>query len=404
MLIIGCDLHTRFQQIAMLDTETGEIRERRLEHATGEAQRFYAALAAPARVGMEATGYARWFERMLAEQGHQLWIGDARAIRAARVRQQKTDARDAQLLLRLLVEDRFPRIWVSSPAERDTWQLLRHRDKLVRWRTAVRNQLHALAMGEGLCRKKKLWSKRGRQELEALTLGPWAGRRRQELLEMLDRLDGSIEEWDQPCSSKRSVLRWPCGCCHRAAWGRLPAWPWRWRWGRWSGFGTAASWSAIWGCIPARPAAAANSGWGPAASKATRWCGGCWWKRRRRPPGRTRFCGEGTNAGCTAAVGRWRRWPSLANWRCGGMGNSGTPERRRPRRLARRVARQTHWSGQLDRCRDGAPCLPGKNGSSEKQSWSERAGPHRWLMEFASIIRLQEYEPWEETAQNILRR
>jgi transposase len=197
MKIIGCDLHTRFQQIAMLDSATGEIVERRLEHATGEAERFYAALAAPARIGIEATGYARWFERMLREQGHELWIGDAGAIRAARVRQQKTDARDALLLLELLVQKRFPKIWVSSPAERDLWQLLRHRDKLVRLRTSVRNQLHALAMGEGVCRKKKLWTQRGRQELEALPLGEWAGRRRQELLELLDRFDGSVEELDQ---------------------------------------------------------------------------------------------------------------------------------------------------------------------------------------------------------------
>ena len=197
MIIIGCDFHTRFQQIAMLDTETGEIVERRVEHEGGEAQAFYAALPAPARVGMEATGYARWFERLLREQGHELWNGDASAIRAARVRKQKTDARDALLLLNLLIEDRFPRIWVSSPAERDLWQLLRHRHKLVRFRTSVRNQLHALAMGEGVCRRKKLWTKRGRQELQALALGEWASRRRQELLEMLDRLDGSIQELDQ---------------------------------------------------------------------------------------------------------------------------------------------------------------------------------------------------------------
>ena len=208
MMIIGCDLHTRFQQIAMLDTATGEIVERRLEHGTGEAQRFYAALPGPARVGMEATGYARWFERMLAEQGHQLWVGNAAAIRAAQVRKQKTDARDAQHLLHLLVEDRFPRIWVSSPAERDVWQLLRHRHKLVGFRTSVRNQLQALAMGEGVCRKKKLWSKGGRQELEGLALGEWAGRRRRELLELLDRLDGSLQELDQAVAQqdRKSVV------------------------------------------------------------------------------------------------------------------------------------------------------------------------------------------------------
>jgi hypothetical protein len=77
MKIVGCDLHTRYQQIAMLDQETGELIERRLEHESGEARAFYSALAAPVRVGIEATGHTRWFERMLAELGHELWIGDA---------------------------------------------------------------------------------------------------------------------------------------------------------------------------------------------------------------------------------------------------------------------------------------------------------------------------------------
>jgi transposase len=85
---------------------------------------------------MEATGYAQWFERMLAEQGHELWIGHASEIRAGVVRKQKTDARDAAHLLRLLTENRFPRIWIPSPAERDARQLLRHRYKLVCFRVS----------------------------------------------------------------------------------------------------------------------------------------------------------------------------------------------------------------------------------------------------------------------------
>jgi transposase len=95
MKIVGCDLHTRYQQIAMLDDESGELIERRLEHANGEAKEFYSKLAGRVRVGIEATGHTRWFERLLAELGHELWIGDAARIRAAEVRKQKTDARDA---------------------------------------------------------------------------------------------------------------------------------------------------------------------------------------------------------------------------------------------------------------------------------------------------------------------
>lgn len=197
MMIIGCDFHTRYQQIAVLDTETGVVLERRLEHGNGEVQKFYAQLPKPARVGVEATGYLQWFEQLLAELGHELWIGDAAEIRASVVRKQKTDTRDALHILELLAQDRFPRIWIPSPADRDVRQLVVHRVKLVQWRTRVMNQLHALAMGQGLCRKKKLWSTAGRLELEALRLGPWASRRRGELLQLLDQLNTSIKELDR---------------------------------------------------------------------------------------------------------------------------------------------------------------------------------------------------------------
>ena len=114
MIIIGCDFHTRFQQIAMLDPATGEISERRLEHENGEAEKFYATLSGPARVGIEATIHAPWFERLLCRYHHELWIGDAAEIRAARVRKQKTDSRDALHILDLLLTNRFPQIWIPS--------------------------------------------------------------------------------------------------------------------------------------------------------------------------------------------------------------------------------------------------------------------------------------------------
>lgn len=197
MKIVGCDLHTRYQQVAMLGTETGELLERRLEHANGEARAFYAHLPGQVRVGIEATGHTRWFERLLAQLGHELWIGDAAQIRAAMVRKQKTDARDAAHLLQLLIDDRFPHIWRPTMAERDLRQLLWHRQKLVWMRNAIGNQLHALAMGEGLCRKKQLWTKKGRAELEGLRLGAWASYRRQELLTLLDQLDLSLKKLDE---------------------------------------------------------------------------------------------------------------------------------------------------------------------------------------------------------------
>jgi transposase len=158
MMIIGCDYHPRFQKIALLDKATGEIRVHRLEHENGEARRFYARLPKGTLVGIEATGSTQGFERMVGECGHELWVGDRAEIRARMVRKQKTDERDAQHLLDLLMTNRLPRVWVPSPEDRDARQLLQHRQKLVRMRTAVKNQLHGLAMGQGLCRKQKLWS------------------------------------------------------------------------------------------------------------------------------------------------------------------------------------------------------------------------------------------------------
>jgi transposase len=197
MLIIGCDFHTRYQQIAMAEDSTGELLlERRLDHQSGEAQAFYRRLQGTVRVGIEATGPLHWFESLLSELGHELWIGDSAKIRASEVRKQKTDERDARLILDLLLAKRFPRIWVPTAAERDLRQLLWHRHKLVCLRTALSNQLHFLALSQGLCRKKKLFTRKGRVELSGLALGLWASRRRAELLQLLDGLDAPIAELD----------------------------------------------------------------------------------------------------------------------------------------------------------------------------------------------------------------
>ena len=214
MIIIGVDYHPSFQQIALLDKETGECKERQLNHREGEAERFYRDLKqreVSVRVGIEATGYARWFERLLAELGYEPWVGDPAQIKTKRVRKQKTDRQDAQLLLKLLLEDRFPQVWRPSPENRDLRQLLWHRHRMVQMRTRVINQLQALAMNEGQRWKKKLWSEQGRMQLEKLRLAPWATRRGQDLVGLLDCLKPSIEELtaaiEQEAQKRPEVLR-----------------------------------------------------------------------------------------------------------------------------------------------------------------------------------------------------
>src|SRR6202165_1949909 len=160
MISIGVDYHPNFQESAFMDEKTGECEERRLNHSEGEAEKFYRELkqrGVSVRVGMEATGYARWFERLLAELGFELWIGDPAVIKTKRVRKKKTDREDARLLLRLQLEKHFPIIWVPTPENRDLRQLLWHRHRLVQMRTRIMNQLQAVAMNEGKRWKKKLF-------------------------------------------------------------------------------------------------------------------------------------------------------------------------------------------------------------------------------------------------------
>jgi len=194
------------QQIARVDTGTGECGERRLTHRA-EAEQFYRELKGnQVRVGIEASGHSRWFERWLAELKFELWIGDPAQIRAKRVRKQRNDRFDAQHILKLMLEGNFPRIWVPTPENRDLRQLVWHRHRLVGMRTRAMNQLQAVAMNEGIRRKKGLWTEKGRQQLESLSLMPWTTRRRQELLQLLDQLNPNIDELGQAIEQEAECM------------------------------------------------------------------------------------------------------------------------------------------------------------------------------------------------------
>jgi transposase len=196
MLIIGCDFHPSFQVIAFVDTEDGEPRTRRLNHPA-EAERFYRALAGrPVCVGIEATGNFRWFRRLMAELGFELLVGDPNKIRATMPRNQRTDKRDAQGILRLLIENRFPEVWMPPAADEEIRSLLVHRCRMVRMRTRVKNQLDSMAKNEGLI-GERVSSRRGRERVEALPLAGWEQQRRTDLFALLDDLDQRIAPLDK---------------------------------------------------------------------------------------------------------------------------------------------------------------------------------------------------------------
>src|SRR4029077_19343439 len=126
------------------------------------------------------------------------------------------DRQDAQHILKLMLKDDFPKIWVPSWENRDLRQLLWHRHRMVQARTRIMNQLQATALNEGLRYKKKLWREAGRKQLESLSWAPWGGRRREDLLEVLDRINPTIaeltqaiEEEAEKCSQARCLMTHP---------------------------------------------------------------------------------------------------------------------------------------------------------------------------------------------------
>jgi transposase len=197
MRIIGCDLHARQQTVAMLDTTTGEVEKQTLRHEGSETREFYSALPRPVRVGIEATGSMQWFVNLMKELGIECQVGHPAKIRAAEPRKQKHDRRDADLILRLLAEDRFPSIWRPSKELLDLRALLLHRHQWVRMRTRIQNALQAIALANGLRRGPSLWSRAGQDTIASLPLSPHTAYRRSELQAMYGKFEEEIEKLNQ---------------------------------------------------------------------------------------------------------------------------------------------------------------------------------------------------------------
>ncbi len=190
----GVDFHARQQVVAWCNTNDGEIWFIKLGHERVEKVReFYAAFAAPVIVGLEACGYSQWFEDLLFELNIETRIGNAAEIRKRARSRHKTDHRDAELILDLLVKDEFPRIYRPNAESRAILQKLRHRHKLVQLRTKAINHLQAIAISAGLSLKSKLMTKEGRDKLKALLLSETQRQQRDEWLALVDHLTPIVE-------------------------------------------------------------------------------------------------------------------------------------------------------------------------------------------------------------------
>jgi transposase len=200
----------------MLDTVSGEVENRTLMHEGNQVREFYAQLPRPVLVGIEAIGPMQWFQDLLEELGIDCQVGDAAKIRAAEPRKQKHDRRDAELILKLLVEKRFPAIWLPSKELLDLRALLLHRHQWVRLRTQIQNALQAIALANGLRRGPGLWSYDGQAKIAFLPLPPHASYRRstlqaeyRDLEEEIERLTAQVAEQAEHRLGARLLMTHP---------------------------------------------------------------------------------------------------------------------------------------------------------------------------------------------------
>jgi transposase len=208
----GVDFHARQQTICCLKTETGVVTTHELKHSDKTAVRaFYAGLPGSVLVGLEASGYSPWFEHLLEEVGHEVWLGDAAEIRRCARRRQKNDRRDAGLILDLLIHNEFPRIHQPSTSSREILRMLRYRHKLVRMRTSIKNSLQSLAIQSGLSRQSRLFTQPGLQQLRNLTMSPVMQQQREQWLTLMaplnQRIDESVEWLKQQAQGDERISR-----------------------------------------------------------------------------------------------------------------------------------------------------------------------------------------------------
>ena len=194
---VAVDFHAREQTLIYCDLADGECHRLKLRHQHDDVRGFYEQLQGEVIVGLEASGYSAWFEQMLAELGHTVWLGNPAEIRRKAPRRQKNDRRDAELMLELMLKGDFPRVHSFDAESRTVLRQLRYRHKLVKVRTLAKNCLHAIGINAGLPLKRRLLTANGIAQLQALPLSPLLRQQRDEWLELIALMNQRIANVEQ---------------------------------------------------------------------------------------------------------------------------------------------------------------------------------------------------------------
>ncbi len=221
-IFVASDFHCKYQKVVWMDTADGELHMADVHHQdVNEVAQFFRQFPAGSILGMETSGYSHWFEEMVVGLGLELRIGNSQVIAGKRPRRQKNDRLDAEHMLSLLVENRFPTIWRPSPENRERRALIRQRCRLVKMRTQLINALRALVYNHNLQVKRGKLSKKRRQQIADLPMSRILDEQRREMLEWIEQLDvkvdakeAQIKQWAREDEEAARLLTIPgVGAC-----------------------------------------------------------------------------------------------------------------------------------------------------------------------------------------------
>lgn len=162
---IGVDLHQTCFTVCLLGSTSEPSFQ---DYKLGELAQFTASLRRGDRLAVEATGNTRWFCEQVSGRVKQVVVVNPRRFEIVKRSVNKTDRRDAANLALFLSKDLLPEARMKEKTQAQLHHLCQTRDKLVKQRTSLINQLHALANAHGLPAKKEAYSsERGLQAVVA---------------------------------------------------------------------------------------------------------------------------------------------------------------------------------------------------------------------------------------------
>jgi transposase len=196
MVYVGVDLHRKTAHVVALDQRGEPVLNRRVATRPDELVRVFGELDhQPLEVAFEATLGWGWFADLLADAGipaHMAHPLATKAISSARV---KNDSVDARTLAHLLRTNLLPEAWIAPPAAREARRLARMRTSLVRIRSQLRCQIHAVLADHGVhWEVSDVFGKAGRALLDELALPPVSKARLEANLRLIDALTEEVAE------------------------------------------------------------------------------------------------------------------------------------------------------------------------------------------------------------------